>query len=152
MTRKILCRTTLFAAIAALTVTAGCDRGSGVAAKPSEPAGQKALPAVYTAEKNGYMNDPEFRRKLDDGRKGMTRALARRTKIAEQMEQVAQKVRDAKGNPFSDAEYLRLKAQLEEADRAFAAAQKAQREQVAERIRRAQADSRRVAEGKARAK
>lgn len=152
MTRKILCRTTLVAAIAALTVTAGCDRGSGVAAKPAEPVAQKPLPEVYTAEKNGYLNDPEFRKKLDDGRKAMDRALATRTRIADQMEQIVARLRAERRNPYADAEYLKLKAQLQAADSDFTAKQKAQRELAVARIRRAQADSRRVAAGQAKAK
>jgi len=128
----------VLAGLVCLCLFAGCDK---------EPE-KEALPEVYPAEGNGYMDDPAFKQQLAKQKKERDGALGERERLIVEFEKLEKRCGSREAAEKTD-EWRELAKQAEACGRAFESNRWETIRLMQDRVKRAQEDSARIREGKA---
>ena len=115
-----LVRGLLLVALCAAGVV-GCSRES-----------EKDAPPPYVPE--SYMNDPEFRSKLAEHRQARNKIVNERAAVVAKMREIESRLVGDEAKLAQDAEWLRLKARLEDLNARYEQARQEQLQYVRERV------------------
>ena len=103
---------------------------AGVVGCSREP--EKAAPPPYVPE--SYMKDPEFRGKLAAHRQARNKIVNERAAVVAKMREIESRLVGDEAKLAQDAEWLRLKAQLEDLNARYEQARQEQLQYVRERV------------------
>lgn len=137
--------------IVMICLVSGCGKSEQEAVKAKAKT-QAPLEEVYTLEGNAYTKDPIFRAQLERGQKVKNQIVSEVEMLRQRAAAIEAEVKGDLKAAEKIAEYCEIKAKLAKLNEQYAQHQMRVEELVHARIRRAAADSKRVAAGEAKAK